>query len=667
MTTLHFRPRLLALAAAAAFLLPSTPALAASYDITSYSFPLNNVNAVTLTISAPTQAQVIRSTVRHNGKNITSLFVPVPGTTTMTATVPNLSAGLNTLQLYENKMALTPLANLSVYLSSADDCNSAKLGTSIEPGLIGEPVSGVNLTATNWVNATGSNQAHCRVNGNMTPVDPAAPNINFGVTLPARYAYRYAQMGGGGMNGSVPGLAGAVYNNRGMATAGSDSGHGFGPNTWALNDEAMKNLGYMQMKKTYDAAQVLQQRAYGALPTYRYWFGNSQGGREGLTVAQRYPDHYDGVSVQVPIVNFSTLMLAPVLLRIEEIALDRWVTQAKRTAISAEFIRQCDGFDGLLDGVMNNYPACRALFDVKQHPPGYNPWASKRCPDGIDPDPADTSASACFTDGQIETLKFTYSPYLFATPLVNNNPQFGMWMPMTDPGGSGLIQGSRFRGQEGAAKDAPIYTHLGIAGVTGFLFQDLNVNPLDYVEGGALNDRRVEISQYLDATNPDLSAFRNAGGKLIATIGTNDSLASPGAQLDYYQSVLNTMGRETVDSFARLWVLPQTGHGLSGSSFNLNGAGEPNQTFSIPNGNDRTGMLFNWVEKGIAPEMAPVATAGARSLPMCSYPTYPRYLGGELPVTEAASYTCATHAPTKDSKGAKGPGSPSSRPLAGTR
>lgn len=645
--TRTFKPSFTA-AAVAALLLPGTSAASAGFEFASFSFPPGNPNAVTLTISAPTQAQVLRTVVMHDGRNISSLFFPVPGTTTMTATVPDLNPGLNTLQLRTGKTAAAPVAEFQVYVSSAADCNAAKLGTHIDPALIGEPVSDVELTATNWTAATGANQAFCRVNGRMAPIDPNAPPINFGVTLPQRYAFRYAQMGGGGMNGSVPGLASAVYNNRGMSTAGSDSGHSSG-NAWALNEESMINLGYMQMKKTYDAAQVLQTRAYGTGPVFRYWFGNSQGGREGLTVAQRYPTDYDGVSVQVQIVNYSSLMLAPVLLRIQEVPLANWVTQAKRTAISAEFMRQCDGLDGLLDGVINNYPACRAIFDVKQHPAGYNPWAAKRCPDGIDPNPADTSANACFTDGQIETLKFTYSPYLFATPLAHNNPQFGMWVPTTDPGGFGLIQANRFRGQEGAAPTAPVYTHLGILGVTGFLFQDLDANPLDYVEGGALNDRRVEISQHLDATNPNLAPFRNAGGKLISTIGTNDSLASPGAQLDYYQAVLDTMGREAVDSFARLWVLPQTGHGLSGSSFNLNGAGEPNTTFSIPNSSDRTGMLINWVERGIAPPMAPTATAGARSLPMCSYPSYPHYLGKGLPVTQASSYTCATNPGSKKS------------------
>lgn len=629
---------------AALMLLASTAALAQSSPrFDNLSFPPAIADAVTLRIAAATQAQVLRSVVTLNGVNVTSLFVPVAGTTTMTATVPGLVNGANVLRLYSGKPTGTPLAQVQVHVITQADCNAARLGTSIDPAAIGEPVSGVTLNAPTWTNATAANQAFCRVNGAMAPVDPNAPPINFGVTLPARWAYRYGQQGGGGLNGSIPGLAGAAFNNLGMATAGSDSGHSFSsPSTWALNDEAMYNLGYMQMKKTRDAAMVLQQRAYGARPTYAYWFGNSQGGREGLTMAQRYPGDFNGVSVTVPIVNFSSLMWGPVWLRQQEKPLANWVTQAKRTAISTEVIRQCDGLDGLLDGVINNYQACRAIFDVKQGAPNRQPWAAKRCPGGVDPNPALTTAEACLTDGQIETLQFTHTRYLFATPLANNNTSFGMWLPGTDPGGSGLIVTTRYRGQEGAAANAPLFTHLGILGATGFTMKDVNANSLDYVEGGIYNDRRVEISGGLDAVNPDLNPFKQAGGKLLATIGTNDTLASPGAQLDYYQSVIDTMGQSSVDQFARLWVLPMTGHGLSGNAFSVNGDGQPNTTFGIPNGYDRTTALVSWVEYGVAPPLDPVVTNGPRSLPMCRYPSYPRYLGGNLPVTQASSYQCTT-------------------------
>jgi feruloyl esterase len=126
---------------------------------------------------------------------------------------------------------------------------------------------------------------------------------------------------------------------------------------------------------------------------------------------------------------------------------------------------------------------------------------------------------------------------------------------------------------------------------------------------------------------------------VIVAIGTNDTLASPGAQLDYYQSVLDRMGRSTVDQFARLFVMPQAGHGLSGTSYRVNGEGRPSAETPIPNRYDQPGLLVDWVERGIAPGMSVTVTADDRSLPLCSYPSYPRFVGGDASL--ASSYTCA--------------------------
>jgi feruloyl esterase len=546
------------------------------------------------------------------------------------------------------------------------DCTAAKLGSIIPISAIGEPVSGVTLNAPVWTGAAGSNPAYCSVKGAMAPVDANAKPINFQVVLPASWSCRAAQLGGGGMNGSIPNLTGGVdmgpgksLIQLGFATYGSDSGHqmgfgfGFGRgmaggpggappagtgDDWALNDEAMKNLGYMQLKKTHNAAMILIERAYGEKPQFNYFFGSSQGGREALTVAQRYPADYDGVAANVPIVNFSSLMLAPELIRIQEKPLANWVPPAKVNAIRGEFMRQCDKLDGLVDGIINNYMACRAIFDRTQAPRNSNPWSAKRCPNNVDPNPKDTSANACLTDGQIATLNFVYSRYPFATPLANGVKSFGMWVPNTDPSGSGLIVPSRYRGQEGAGENAPIHSHLGALGVTGFLMQNLKANPLDYVEGGAFNARRREISLSLDSTNPDLKAFYKRGGKLIVAIGTNDTLASPGAQLDYYQSVIKKMGRKKVDAFARFFVLPQTGHGLSGTNYSMDGEGKSIPTAPIPSTFSRLNLLVDWVEKKAPPPMSMTVTGGNRSLPMCSYPMYPKYVSG--PVGTAASYAC---------------------------
>ncbi len=485
------------------------------------------------------------------------------------------------------------------------------------------------------------------------------------------------------MNGTIPGLAGPQLA-QGYVTYGSDSGHqlggfpggrgggpgGFGapkggdakggpgafgrgpgpgaprgpsgpnPNDeWGLNDEAIKNLGYMQMKKTHDAAMVLMERMYSAKPKFNYYVGTSQGGREALTVTQRYPGDYDGVAANVPIVNFSTLMLAPELIRIEEKPAANWVTLAKVNAIRGEFIRQCDKLDGLVDGIINNYMGCRAVFDVKQGKSGRDPWAAKRCPNNVDPNPADTSAAACLTSGQIETLQFIYTRYLFAAPLANGVKSFGMWLPNTDPSGSGLLVPARYRGQEGAAADAPMHSQLAAIGVIGFLMKDLSANPLDYMEGGKIATRRAELSQWLDTTNPDLAAFQKRGGKMIVAIGSNDTLASPGSQLDYYQSVLDKMGRSKVDGFARFYVLPQTGHGLSGNNYNTDGDGKQIESKPIPNTFDRFTLLVDWVEHGKAPGKSIKVTAGAKSLPMCSYPQYPKYVKGPADIAE--SYACS--------------------------
>jgi feruloyl esterase len=553
-------------------------------------------------------------------------------------------------------MSATPAASQAVaerapvagHMMTQATCAATRLGATIPVSAIGEPVSAVTLDAPAWTAATETVGAYCSIGGALAPVDtaPNAQPIHFRVVLPAAWNGRAIQLGGGGMNGTIPNLTGPIDGGasgpaRGVVTYGSDSGHRGGPGAstdWALNDEAIRNLGYMQMKKTHDAAMVLVQRAYGASPAFNYYVGTSQGGREALTVAQRYPADYDGIIANVPIVAFSSLMLAPELIRIHEKPIANWVTPAKTSAIRDEFMRQCDGLDGATDGVMNNYMACRAIFDVGQGTPGREPWAARRCPGNVDPNPANTGPDACLTEGQISTLEFVYGPYTYAAPLAHDARTFGMWVPTTDPAGSGLIEPGRFAGQEGAAPDARVHSHLGALGVTGFLMRNTAANPLDYVEGPVYEARRREISGWLDATDPDLGPFQARGGRMIVTIGTNDTLASPGAQLDYYQRVLDTMGRRVVDSFARLFVIPQAGHGLRGTVAARTGDGRDVASRPLATSFDRVTLLFDWVERGVAPGESVVATTGSDSAIVCGYPRYPHHVGG--PANLAASYEC---------------------------
>ena len=242
-------------------------------------------------------------------------------------------------------------------------------------------------------------------------------------------------------------------------------------------------------------------------------------------------------------------------------------------------------------------------------------------------------------------MQFTHTPYYFATELANNNRQFGMWVPNANPADNNMIQSQRFAGQEGAAPGAANFSWDGGTVIVPALWRSLDANPLLYVEGGAQNERRKVVSEWLDSNNPDLTPFYRKSGRLISIIGTGDARASSGAQVDYFDELTQFMGRERLDRFARLYVMPHMGHGLSANNYGINGDGVTIPTAAIPNTFDRVGALTNWVENNVAPgqSVEVTASAGARSLPLCTYPAYPRYKGVGAPVGSASSYECAVN------------------------
>ena len=126
-------------------------------------------------------------------------------------------------------------------------------------------------------------------------------------------------------------------------------------------------------------------------------------------------------------------------------------------AIRGEFMRQCDALDGLADGIINNYLACRAIFDVTQGAAGRHPWAAKRCPDNVDPNP-DGHQCERVPDrrADLDAASWSTARYTFATPLANGVRSFGMWVPNTDPSGSGLIADDAIQrsGRRGAGRAA---------------------------------------------------------------------------------------------------------------------------------------------------------------------------------------------------------------------
>ena len=218
--------------------------------------------------------------------------------------------------------ASTPSGPLSIALGSDPAAACAALTAPVPASAInaaGLPSGAASIDSATWMAATPlavaergptpagrispATPAFCRVLGRIAPVDPAAPPILFQVNLPASWNGRSVQYGGGGFNGTLINALGLPPAQRfdtptplaqGFITVGTDSGHqtrpGEPPQAFALNDEALVNFAHASYKKVRDVSVALARRAYGRAPVKLYFVGSSEGGREGLTMAQRYPD-----------------------------------------------------------------------------------------------------------------------------------------------------------------------------------------------------------------------------------------------------------------------------------------------------------------------------------------------------------------------------------------
>jgi len=217
---------------------------------------------------------------------------------------------------------------------------------------------------------------YCKVVGAIAPVDPKAPPIRFQVNLPTQWNGSSVQFGGGGFNGTLvtglglPPLTPSDHPSplaRGFATYGTDSGHqnaaGVPLQAFALNDEALTNFAYAAYKKVRDVAVVLMQRRYGRAPAKLYYVGLSEGGREGLTMAQRFPGDFDGILSGVPVINWVGLQAAGTRAGVAQFG-DGWIGPDQVKLVNDAVIAACDQLDGLADGIISNYGGCKRVFDA---------------------------------------------------------------------------------------------------------------------------------------------------------------------------------------------------------------------------------------------------------------------------------------------------------------
>jgi feruloyl esterase len=237
--------------------------------------------------------------------------------------------------------------------------------------------------------------AFCRVAGVIKPA--ADSSIKFEVWMPLEQCNeRFHGVGNGGLAGSVSyqGLAQALA--EGYATASTDTGHESPTSStsdalWAMgHPEKVIDFGYRAVHEMTEKGKAITTAFYGAAPKYSYWVGCSEGGRQAMGEAQRYPDDYDGIVAGAPVFGFThtqTRGIQAAKLLLENTA--GFIPARKYRMVHEAVLVQCDAADGVKDGVILHPPAC--IFDP----------ASLLCKDGDKPD--------CLTAAQVKQLNALYN------------------------------------------------------------------------------------------------------------------------------------------------------------------------------------------------------------------------------------------------------------------
>jgi hypothetical protein len=516
---------------------------------------------------------------------------PAPVTATATAT--------------QQRPADNPTTSLPVI-------SCAQLATLDLAGMTGVPVAIASATEST---ATPGGWSACDVKGNI------APQEQFEAFLPlSTWRQLYLQTGCGGFCGTVsisaPQSTGCVPLTSGAFAMASDNEGHYGTTafdaTFGADPQLRADYGYLSEHKLADLMKKLLTVFYGKAPTSSFYDGCSQGGHEGLLEAQQYPHDFNGIVAGAPAAIHQPLNVwyqgwnalanqgpngQPIL------------TVDKLAPLHAAVVKAC----GDVNGLIMDPSSCD--FD-----PG-----TIQCPAGT------TDAPSCLTPAQVQTVR-----KLYAGPRDNH--------------GDLMYPGWQVKGSEAnwaawivpPAPGAPTSSTIdwNIALNTIRYLAHTNVNPtlgLKDIPFTAAGFRQImsQTSDIFDATNPDLTAFRNAGGKLILWHGWADPAISPIGTIAYYQAVQDQMGGPAATAqFARLFMLPGVGHCSGGQG---------------PDSFDALSAIVDWVQHGKAPDSfltakSPTSTSTVQSLPVYPYPLVATYNGSGDP-NLAASYHPA--APTR--------------------
>lgn len=510
-----------------------------------------------------------------------------------------------------------PLVAASSQLAATSPTIPAKLScaeVATLPSLAAIPDYPTSIASATIVPAASGNPEYCDVKGMI------APQTHFELELPvSTWQGRYLQNGCGGYCGSVgtqqfPTCDAQLGGDFAMAT--DDEGHvtaaGLGgAGLFAFNDQKLRlEYGYQSEHALSVVSKDIISDYYGVSPSYSYYDGCSDGGREAMEMAERYPDDFNGIIAGAP-----EIIAGPL-----NAELQTWqyrvntdsngnaiLTSDKLPALHAAVIGACAGDDGVNDGIITDPRSCH--FDP----------ATVQCPAGVD-------TISCLTPDQVRVARDIYQGpedpagrrlYPGGLPYGSELAWAGFVVPVT-PAGDAPISSQAALVYSGLSQPYLRYQSLPVG--------QLGPDPSQWSFDDQSFRSLFPTADTYDAMDTNLSAFHRHGGKLIMWQGWADQAIPPFGTVDYYDVLAERMGGLTAtQQFARLFLFPTVYHcggGYAASSYDL----------VLP--------IVNWVEQGTAPaSVTATDTIGTSTLirPVYPYPEVPKY-NGSGSTSEAANF-----------------------------
>jgi feruloyl esterase len=470
--------------------------------------------------------------------------------------------------------------------------------------------------------------ALCRVVAELTPTSDSS--IRMELWMPVEHWNgRFRGQGNGGFAGEIPYQLMGLSVFDGYASAGTDTGHSanYIDATWANgHPEKIADFGYRAIHLMTVRSKELIAAYYGTAAKHSYFAACSDGGREALMEAQRFPADYDGILAGAPANNWTALVTNSLHNAQVQVATpESYVPSSKLAAITAAVMAKCDAkgtaVDGVADGILTDPRACH-----------FKP--SELLCKGADSD-------SCLTAPQVKTVEAFYvgghtsdAKPIFPGYVVGGEADPGAW--------STWITGSALGRSAAFGFSNSYFTNMVYPGALPPF--DLKTASLD--EAFAAAKRKTAAD--LDANDANLKPFLAHGGKLILYHGWSDPAISPLSTIDYYNRLLTETGKQPTESSVRLYLAPGMDHCVGGpgpDSFNqfgwnpLHGPDDPKRDVYL--------ALEQWTEGGAAPaEIIAAKYAGEGSSevkmtrPLCPYPKVAKYKGSG-DTSKAESFACA--------------------------